>query len=1008
MLQICPKLPNHQFKELPFEEAILIFLRDLSHSGKIEMITDVNVNKFYQPWRSFAAVINKCLGGKSIGYDSLRLSQAQILWGMYHKKNVDYAYLLWEYFIYQVENNNVKKSNEMYYPRFTKVIVNFFMTKVVYRHEDTQLYGAILPNELTNEDIRNSKSYKEYYAIASGAKPPKTKASVKKKQVGSDKTNNPPTNKGKRLKTSAKAAKPSKKKQPAKTSKAKGLTMLSEVALRKGADEGTRSIPGVPYVPTYGSDDEQISWKSSNEEDDDEVALNDDDDDNDDHNDDADNLDDDGQEYDEHDDEEQGDDDEQTDSDNDGDDFIHLKFSTHGEEDKEEDSFDPRVQTPSHVESTNDEDIDEEIQDANVKGDKMNEKEYILYEANELYRNVNVNLEGRDTEMTDALRTIVQTTQVIEDTHVIITLVNPEGQQQSSSVSSGFVSNMLNPSPDTVVSLIPGIVDAYLANKMHEAVKTVVQLQSKRLRDEAQAKNADFLNKLDDNIKKIINGQVKEQVKAQVSKILPKIKKTVNEQLEDEVLTRSSNESKTSHDVATNLSELELKKILIDMMESNKRRDDKDKDEEPSAGSNQGSKRRRAGKEPESTSAPKEKTSKTSGKSYKGSKSQNKATGESAQTEEPMHTTKYLEEPAHQEFETGVTEDQPNEETLYSLAQKEDPRESFNELMDTPLDFSAFMMNMLKVDTLTPELLTSQQYPHDLRKPLPLIPNSRGRHVISFDHFINNDLEYLSGGVSSQKYATLVTKTKATDYGHIKWIENLVPNRMWSQVPVSYEKHALCKISHWGRKRQQFYGFAANRESAQDVYSKRKIIAVTKLEIVDWHNYKHLDWITVRRDNDKLYKFKEGDFNRLRIQDIKDMLLLLVQGKLTNLTVKEPLAFNVSLRMFTRSVVIQRRVEDLQLGNKDKKNRLMRIDELHKFSDGTLNDVWTALNGRLKGIQMEYMPQTIWRQSDEDKAGAMIQAIDKQLKTRRIMRSLEKFVGGRPYEGNFRLLQRTI
>ncbi|GJU69160.1 hypothetical protein Tco_1255419 [Tanacetum coccineum] len=422
--------------------------------------------------------------------------------------------------------------------------------------------------------------------------------------------------------------------------------------------------------------------------------------------------------------------------------------------------------------------------------------------------------------------------------------------------------------------------------------------------------------------------------------------------------------------------------------------------------------------------------------SYERSKSQHKTAGESAQTKEPMHTTKDLEEPAHQEFKIGVTEDQPNEETPKfldcSLAQKEDPRESFNELMDTPLDFSAFVMNMLKVDTLTPELLTgptfelmkgsckSQQYPHDLRKPLPLIPNYRGRHVIPFDQFINNDLEYLSGGISSRKYATSMTKTKAADYGHIKWIEDLVPNRMWSQVPVSYDKHALWGISHWGRKRQQFYGFAANRESARD--------------------------ITVRRDDDKLYQFKEGDFNRLRIQDIEDMLLLLVQGKLINLTIDERLAFNVSLRMFTRSVVIQRRVEDLQLGvksyqkklnltkpdtyrpdlkrreaytaysnpigfiyqNKNKKNRLMRIDELHKFSEGTLNDVRTAFNDRLKGIRIEYLPQTIWRQSDKDKAGAMIQAIDKQLKTRRIMRSLEKFVGGRPYEGDFRLLQRTI
>ncbi|GJU97049.1 hypothetical protein Tco_1326320 [Tanacetum coccineum] len=46
---------------------------------------------------------------------------------------------------------------------------------------------------------------------------------------------------------------------------------------------------------------------------------------------------------------------------------------------------------------------------------------------------------------------------------------------------------------------------------------------------------------------------------------------------------------------------------------------------------------------------------------------------------------------------------------------------------------------------------------------------------------------------------------------------------------------------------------------------------------------------------------------------------------------------------------------------------------------------------------MEYLPQTIWRQSDRERAKAMIQAIDKQLKSRRIMRSLERFVGGRPH-----------
>nr|GFC17509.1 hypothetical protein [Tanacetum cinerariifolium] len=146
------------------------------------------------------------------------------------------------------------------------------------------------------------------------------------------------------------------------------------------------------------------------------------------------------------------------------------------------------------------------------------------------------------------------------------------------------------------------------------------------------------------------------------------------------------------------------------------------------------------------------------------------------------------------------------------------------------------------------------------------------------------------------------------------------------------------------------------------------------------------------------------------------------------------------------SIVIQRRVEDLQLGvesyqkrlnltkpdmyrtdlrrretytaysnprgfiyqNKDKKNRLMRIDELHKFSDGTLNDVCNALDDRLKRIRMQYLPTTIWRRGDKDRAAAMIQEIEKMLKTRKILISLEKFVGGRLYEGDFRMLQRTI
>ncbi|GJY06224.1 hypothetical protein Tco_0373278 [Tanacetum coccineum] len=362
ILQICPKVGNKKFEEPPLEKEILAFLASLGHSGEIRKITDVNVNNLHHPEIiCMQAIINKCLSGKP-SYDSLRLSQAQILWGMYNNKKVDYAYLLWEDFTYQIENKNTKKGNAMYYPRFTKLIVNFVMAKdpsiprrnkvnwhyarddpmfmtinVISRNEDTQLYGAILPAELTKGDIRNSESYKEYYAIASGKIPPKTKASKKKADTDATTKQKPPT-----IPKEKKEKKSGKGKQ-----KAKELETISEAVLTEAeqlkiitkrsrkethnshasgssADEGTGVSPEVPDAPDYDSDD-VISWRSSEDDQandkngDDENAR---DDENDDKNDDDENV---------HDD----DDEAQTESEDDGDDFIHPKLTTHDDEDNQ-------------------------------------------------------------------------------------------------------------------------------------------------------------------------------------------------------------------------------------------------------------------------------------------------------------------------------------------------------------------------------------------------------------------------------------------------------------------------------------------------------------------------------------------------------------------------------------------------------------------------------------------------------------------------------------------------
>nr|GEU87892.1 retrovirus-related Pol polyprotein from transposon TNT 1-94 [Tanacetum cinerariifolium] len=926
------RVPGQSFDDPPFEEEILAFIRFLRHRVPIRTLTDININKLYQPWRSFATIINKCLTGKSSGYDSLRLSQAQILWGLYYKRNVDYAYLM------------------------------------------------------------NSKAYKEYYAIAIGAATPKPKASVRRARSSSDTPITPPT-----IVASPRLPASANGKQTAKASKAKSLSALSEVSMTEaqqlklvtkqsmqqmhisqpsgsGVYEGTGSKPGVPDVPTDELE-EELSWNSTDDEGDD------------------------NEEDDKDDAEESGDDDEEG-----RDDEQEYDEEDDDKETRDEESFDPIPQTPESNEDggTGAEDIGLNVE----REEGLNEKK----EEDEIYRDVNIN-QGRGIQETlevgDTHMTLTPTPSFVAPLPITIptmtsftiattTTTTSQASILPTTVPSDIIQNLLSFGSlfrfdDRLRSLEENFSEVMQTNQFAD-----------RLRDEAQRENDEFL------------------------------RTAVNEQLEAEVLTRSSHSSRTSYAVAADLSEMELKKILIEKIEGNKsiqcsdkqrnlykalveayesdkiildmygdtvtlmrrRDDDEDKDEEPFAGPDRGSKRRREGKEPESASAP--------------SETRQASASESALAEEPVQTTSQMEEPSHPEFDTGAkdqpiiqssqhsewfsqqqkppTPDRDWNKTLLAvygsiqpwiseLVKLDDTHTSFNELMDTPLDFSNFIMNQLRVDTLTPELLAGPTY--ELMK-------GSCKSLIELEYHLE---EVYKATIDQLDWVNPeATKTKAADYGHIKWIEDLVPMTMWIQEPINYDKHALWGVSHWGRKHQQFYGFTVNRD------------------------YKHLDWITVRRDDDKLYKFKEGDFKRLRIQDIKDILLLLVQEKLTNLTVEERFAFNVSLRMFTRSIVIQRRVEDLQLGvesyqkrlnltkpdmyrsdlkckeaytaysnprgfiyqNKDKKNRMMRIDELHKFSDGTLTDVRTALDGRLKGIQMQYLPQTIWRKSDKDRASAMI------------------------------------
>ncbi|GJW03627.1 hypothetical protein Tco_1562483 [Tanacetum coccineum] len=170
----------------------------------------------------------------------------------------------------------------------------------------------------------------------------------------------------------------------------------------------------------------------------------------------------------------------------------------------------------------------------------------------------------------------------------------------------------------------------------------------------------------------------------------------------------------------------------------------------------------------------------------------------------------------------------------------------------------------------------------------------------------------------------------------------------------------------------------------------KRIIAVTRLTIMKKYDYGHLEEIEVRRDDQKLYKFREG-----------------VESYQKKLNLTKPNTFRSNLRVRTTYTTYSN-PKRVIYKDQNNRNRLIRADELHEFINGMLNDVRTILNDIAKGIMMEYLPKRKWSGLDKRRAQVMVQDIDKQLYKRRLMRILEKFVGGREYGNDLRLLERTI
>nr|GFC71463.1 hypothetical protein [Tanacetum cinerariifolium] len=178
-----------------------------------------------------------------------------------------------------------------------------------------------------------------------------------------------------------------------------------------------------------------------------------------------------------------------------GSDEVRESEGESDKEQEEEESFDPIPRTP---EESEEESNDEEEQKSRLSEEARIQEEEDAYE---LYRDVNIN-QGRG----------LQVTKNVEDTHVTLTLVNPDGPQESSSMSS-FVSSILNPISDVGVESIFTMTSSpiYMDQQMKEAVREAVQIQTDRLQDSIQRENDEFLCNINENMKKVLKGLVKNQ-----------------------------------------------------------------------------------------------------------------------------------------------------------------------------------------------------------------------------------------------------------------------------------------------------------------------------------------------------------------------------------------------------------------------------------------------------------------------------------------------------------------
>ncbi|GJV05631.1 hypothetical protein Tco_1343287 [Tanacetum coccineum] len=217
---------------------------------------------------------------------------------------------------------------------------------------------------------------------------------------------------------------------------------------------------------------------------------------------------------------------------------------------------------------------------------------------------------------------------------------------------------------------------------------------------------------------------------------------------------------------------------------------------------------------------------------------------------------------------------------------------TFDDLMATLIDFSKYVLNRLQIDHLTQEILVGPTY-----------NQLKGTCTSSIE------LEY-------NMEECFKALTNRLDWNNSEG--DRCPFDLTKPLPLKgCPGHLTVVAEYFFNNDMEFLKIFQSREKVHYVYHEDKsssILGVKSASVNKLHGYGHMEEIMVKIADRQLYKFKEGDFVDPNLNDIEDMLLLVVQHKLFHLDNSNLVDFIMALRMFTRSLIIKRRVEDLQLG----------------------------------------------------------------------------------------------